>query len=137
MGLSSHCVSLAHPMTGGGEDNRKRKGKGSPWGDGRDKDMSRSCPIWVNSCTPGVMTQLARCPHPKTGPTGCGPVVPQVQETHTGEARRAMPGVISLLSGPGIPYRFIPQSRPRTQSKLSDFPEAGQTQRHQRICWTT
>lgn len=38
MGPSSHSVSLAHPVTGGGEDNRKRKGTGSHWGDDRDKD---------------------------------------------------------------------------------------------------
>ena len=48
--------------------------------------------ILVISCTPGVMIQLVRSPHPETGPTGCGPG-PRAQQAHTGKSRGAMPRV--------------------------------------------
>lgn len=68
LGRRRHPVSLVHPVSGSGGEERKEKGKGGPRRDVGDKDMSCSGPIWVTSCTPGVMTQLGRSPHPELVP---------------------------------------------------------------------
>lgn len=69
------------------------------------------------------MTQLARrSPHPETGPTGCGSG-PWAQQAHAGEAHGAMPRVVHLLHGSGIPPPLYTPAQAEDQSELMDSPE--------------
>lgn len=90
--------------------------------------------IWVISCTPGVMIQLVRSPHPETGPTGYGQAHGHSRHTLGSPVEQCPESPISPRAQAPIGL-FTTQPRTRTQSQLSDSPKAGQAQGDQGVCW--